>query len=144
MGCHTWTYIPKINGKENIIKHWKSIGEYFYWEDEHEFIDWGNEDDYLYIKYTSYYFLVQGKAGEWVMYERIEEIGDEPRIGGYPDRVVRSYEDMEDFMSTGFDGEHCGKPYHFDFYYDQERKEQIMEGIKNFFKKHPEGIICFG
>ena len=71
----------------------------------------------------------------------LEHYSDEPRISGYPDKIVRSYEDMEQFMSTGFDDE---EGQHHDFRYEQDRKERFMAGIKQFFTNHPEGIIAFG
>jgi hypothetical protein len=73
--------------------------------------------------------------------EGLENYSNEPRIGGYPDRIVRSYDDMVDFMKTGHtlsDGTHC------DFNCDADRLDKVMEGIKQFFFKHPDGIITFG
>lgn len=72
---------------------------------------------------------------------KLESYSDEPRISGDPDRIIRSYEDMLDFMKTGYDRED-GK--HFDFYYDEERYPLFMVGIEIFFEKHPDGIIHFG
>ncbi len=71
----------------------------------------------------------------------ITRYSNEPRIGGYPDRIVRSYDDLLDFMSTGFDNSQ-GK--HFDFYYDEDRYDKFMNDIKEFFINHPLGIIKFG
>lgn len=71
----------------------------------------------------------------------LEHYGDEPRIGGYPERVVRSYEDMVDFMTTGFtkeNGDHCN------FYYPPERYDHIMAMIRRFFNNYHNGIIVFG
>lgn len=71
----------------------------------------------------------------------IEYYSDEPRIKGYPSNVIKSYEEMLNFMQTGFtDSE--GK--HYDFYYEESRKEAFMQGIKTFFTNHPKGIITFG
>lgn len=70
----------------------------------------------------------------------IERYSNEPRISGYPDRVIRSYDDLVNFMSTGFDNEYG----HHDFIIDEDRKERVMEGIKTFFIKHPKGVITFG
>lgn len=71
----------------------------------------------------------------------IEYYSNEPRIGGYPDVIVKSYKEMVKFMETGFtDAE--GK--HHAFRYEENRKEAFMEGIKKFFINHPKGIISFG
>jgi hypothetical protein len=79
-------------------------------------------------------------------YNKIDKLGletysNEPRINGYPDRVVTSNEDMIDFMSTGFVDE---ESVHHKFYYDENRKDYFMKGIDSFFKKHAKGIITFG
>lgn len=71
--------------------------------------------------------------------------GDEPRIGGYPERVIRSYEDMVDFMATGYiKGKGTEHPQHINFYYAPERYDLIMAMIRRFFDNHPTGIIVFG
>lgn len=71
----------------------------------------------------------------------IENYSSEPRIGGYPDKIIKSYKEMVDFVKTGFTDED-GK--HYDFRYDEDRKETFMKGIKQFFTNHPQGIITFG
>jgi len=141
LGCHTWAYLPKIKGKENIIKYWKDQQEWYYWEDEHDFIEWGNTKDYLFDVYNSWHFLLLQPNNEWWLYESVSEISDEPRIGGYPDKVIHSEKEMLEFMGTGFTNDE-GK--HFDFYYDADRYDIFMKGIQTFFQKHPDGIITFG
>ncbi len=64
-----------------------------------------------------------------------------PRISGYPDKVIHSYEEMVMFMNTGFVDEE-GKQH--DFYWQPERYDFIMAGINRFFTNHPDGIITFG
>lgn len=71
----------------------------------------------------------------------IESYSDEPRIGGYPDKIIHSYDEMVEFMKTGFNNE---GGQHYDFYFDEDRIEKAMEGIKQFFVNHPSGIITFG
>nr|QBM02707.1 hypothetical protein [uncultured archaeon] len=71
----------------------------------------------------------------------LESYSDEPRIGGYPDDIIHSYDEMVEFMKTGYTDKE-GK--HFDFHLDEDRKEMVMNGIKTFFTNHPQGIITFG
>ena len=73
--------------------------------------------------------------------DALEGYSDEPRIGGYPDTIIKSYVEMLKFMETGYtdsDNEH-----HV-FRYEEDRYPMFMEGIKTFFTKHPQGIITFG
>jgi len=72
----------------------------------------------------------------------IETYSDEPRIGGYPENIIRSYEEMMEFMSTGFDSD--DGDVHYDFYYEEDRFDFIQKNIKKFFDTHPNGIITFG
>jgi len=75
----------------------------------------------------------------------LESYSDEPRIGGYPERIIRSYDEMVEFIKTGHDEyERNGEVIHCDFYIDENRIEKVMNGIKEFFIKHPDGIITFG
>lgn len=71
----------------------------------------------------------------------IERFGSEPRIGGYPDTIIHSYQEMLDFMKKGYTDKE-GK--HYDFYYDKNRELEIIDRIKRFFTNNPEGIITFG
>ena len=79
---------------------------------------------------------------------KLESYSDEPRIGGYPPNVIRSYREMVRFMKTGYtETERVHgrlKTKHYDFYYNKKRKPVFMKGIKTFFEKHPDGIITFG
>lgn len=70
-----------------------------------------------------------------------EDYSDEPRIGGYPERIIRSYDDMLDFMKTGYID---SRDQHYMFRYDESRYPKFMAGIKQFFINHPDGIITFG
>ena len=71
----------------------------------------------------------------------VESYSDEPRIGGYPENQIKSFDEMIAFMKEGFTDD---KGKHFDFYYDEDRIEKVMENIKTFFEKHPKGLITFG
>ena len=71
----------------------------------------------------------------------LESYSNEPRIGGYPDNIIRSYDEMVDFMYSGY-VDKDGKKY--DFRLDLDRKERVMEGMKTFFINHPLGVITFG
>lgn len=118
---------------------------------EFECMDRDNTKWILYID-ANYFFVEKynkknGTNIDKYDYKKIEELGierygDEPRIGGYPkDVIIRSYEQMVEFMNNGYtDNE--GK--HFDFYYNKEREDEIMNNLKNFFTNNPEGIITFG
>jgi hypothetical protein len=48
---------------------------------------------------------------------------------------------MVEFMKTGHIDEDGNN---YQFYYDENRIEKVMDGIKQFFINHPEGIITFG
>jgi len=66
---------------------------------------------------------------------------DEPRIGGYPDTIIKSADEMFKAMETGltnWEGKHCI------FRWDKDREEKIRTNIIEFFKAHPDGIIEFG
>lgn len=80
--------------------------------------------------------------------EKLEHYSDEPRIGGYPETVIRSYDEMEQAMKNGLVGTSYEKGKEekkiFHFQYEEERKENFMNGIKQFFINHPKGIITFG
>ena len=66
---------------------------------------------------------------------------DEPRIGGYPNAIIKSADEMFKAMETGLENWE-GK--HFDFYWDKDREDYIRKNIVNFFNAHPDGIIEFG
>ena len=79
--------------------------------------------------------------GEPIIFVKYENDNDEPRIGGYPDTIITSAEQMFEVMKTGlinWEGKH------FNFRWDEERDEYIKNHIKTFFQKHPDGIIEFG
>ena len=102
-----------------------------------ELKEWDTEllEEYI----TNYYFYVI--KGVPMLFKHYENGTDEPRIGGYPENVITSEDEMLEFIKTGFTRED-GK--HFDFHIEEERRDRIFRHIKDFFKKHPDGIITFG
>ena len=73
--------------------------------------------------------------------ELLESYSDEPRISGYPQRVITSYQEMKNFIESGFTD---SKGVKHNFYYEKSRYPKFMKGIKTFFNKHSNGIITFG
>ena len=85
-----------------------------------------------------YFYVIKGVP---MLFKHYENGTDEPRIGGYPENVITSEDEMLEFIKTGFTRED-GK--HFGFHIEEERRDRIFRHIKDFFKKHPDGIITFG
>lgn len=171
MGCHTWFKIPFLKGKEKIIElaqkkldGWDfltaSERKWYQLAIDNEFIDPVCDiasDSGYHIDWCLYETIEEravrlyneaNNADFYSIYElsqeerqNIETYSDEPRIGGYPSTVIRSYAEMERALETGLINDE-GKLFHF--YYEEERKPLFMAGIKTFFDKHPDGIITFG
>lgn len=78
---------------------------------------------------------------EPIVYTRYERDSDEPRIGGYPETIIRSAEEMFKAMETGLTGSN-GK--HYNFFVEPGREKIIKDHINTFFQKYPDGIIEFG
>jgi len=79
--------------------------------------------------------------GEPIIFTRYENDSDEPRIGGYPDTIIRSADEMFKAMQTGLTN---WENKHFHFRWEKEREEHIKNHIITFFQKYPDGIIEFG
>ncbi len=172
MGCHTWFSVPYITDKETIIQKAKdylssnesswlseSKKQMYQYAIDAELVDpvcelaYPNHQNYgwdIYMDIKEYSLIEYNKKNgtNYGLYDRefydnpeIESYSDEPRIGGYPETVIKSYDELIEFMKTGYTDKN-GK--HFDFYYDESRKETFMNQIKSFFNKHPKGIITFG
>jgi hypothetical protein len=173
MGCHTWFSVPLTTDRKKILWiAQKSVDEMdvhpttkmmYQYAIDSELVDpvcnlaasysnSGTWEDWIIYQGVLDYSLSQynkehnTKYDRWKDYEivyslNLESYSDEPRIGGYPNRVIHSYDDMVKFMSTGHDDEDGD---HYDFYFEEDRIENVMEGIKTFFEKHPYGIITFG
>lgn len=172
MGCHTWFSVPYISDKEEIKKIAEKYINTEKWitESYRKMYQYAIDNDLE----DPICELVAGATdtthhGTWCLYKdvkhysvekynkengteigrhdykdlpvEIETYSDEPRIGGYPDKVIKSYDEMVEFMKEGFTDE---EGRHFDFYYDKDRIEKVMQGIKTFFEKHSDGVITFG
>lgn len=171
MGCHTWFSVPYETDKEKIIKFaqlwldnsiWVSDGHrkmYQYAIDNkleepiceiaaiendcrsENWILYKGISDYSLEKYNKENNTEIQKYTKEASELNLESYSDEPRIGGYPDNIIHSYDEMVEFMKTGFINDE-GKQ--FDFYYDKDRIQHILIEIKQFFINHPQGIITFG
>lgn len=173
MGCHTWFSVPYKTDKKEIIElaqNWLNKTDYisighrkmYQWAIDNEVkepicelasfqtdcniqLDWTlykDIYDYSLEKYNKKNKVnIKKYSEEANKLTEIESYSDEPRIGGYPDKIIHSYDEMIDFMKTGYTNE---EGTHHDFYIDDNRKEMVMNGIKQFFINHPNGIITFG
>ena len=143
MGCHTWFRKPKIKGKENCreyllnyIKGWScnENGElskmlnFAFDNDLHDAIEFMFSED----TYENY-----------IIYEDVKNMSDEPRIGGYPETILRSY---DQYLKALKEGLPCGsdKTKIAQFYGLEGRDEWVYDRVEEFFKENPEGIIEFG
>jgi hypothetical protein len=174
MGCHTWHSVPNGATKEEIIKKaqeylasdsskWmtESTHKMYQWAVDNELcepccslafpenssIDWTvylDITDWSLQQYNKEHgtnFESQYDAAFKKLNVQLEYYSDEPRIGGYPKDVIRSYDELVKAMETGLIGED-GTLHQFR--YDESRKEAFMQGKREFFEKHPDGIITFG
>jgi hypothetical protein len=155
MGCHTWYRKPLVKGKENVQKYLReeidTMRKKDWWNDECEnealisllAIDAlaENMDEELseYLTINNTLLFIKGEPIIFVAANGYDT--DEPRIGGYPDTIIKSADEMFKAMETGlinWEGKH------FNFYWDKEREDYIRNNITEFFKNHPDGIIEFG
>jgi hypothetical protein len=155
MGCHTWYRKPLVKGKENVQKYLREKidimrGKY-YWDDECEreailclkaidVLDENMCDDLEeYLNLDNHLEFINGEPIIFVAANGYDT--DEPRIGGYPDTIIKSADEMFKVMETGivnWEGKH------FNFRWDKDREEHIRKNIVDFFNEHPDGIIEFG
>ena len=168
MGCHTWYYKPLVKGKENIINYLKVKKENYrkkdWWDEEcekqyqyflslggydvlnfdYDFSDVKNYkegDDYDIVSYEvhSQELILKSNDDDYILYNNVQ-LSDEPRIGGYPDTIIKSADEMFKAMETGlinWEGKH------FNFYWDKDRENYIKNMIIKFFEDYPGGIIRF-
>lgn len=149
MGCHTWYKKLITNNQEEVIEKVRDVifmSKYYNW---YEFTDlkdlfeseeeWVEEiSDYVYNNIDGL-IKVNGVFG---IYESANGYDtDEPRIGGYPDTIIKSADEMFKAMEDGLIG---WKGDNYNFYWDKEREDYIRNNIIEFFKNHPDGIIEFG
>ena len=155
MGCHTWYRKPLVKGKENVQKHLRDKIDSFrkkdWWDEELEkksiislqaidALDEKMDEELLEAACLDDTLIFID--GEPVIF--VGENGydtDEPRIGGYPETIIRSADEMFKAMETGLTNWE-GK--HFNFSWDKEREDQIRNNIIQFFNAHPDGIMEFG
>lgn len=158
MGCHTWYRKPLVKGKENVQEYLRGeIDERRkkkWWTEAYEkealvklaaidALDIEMDElllDELQDTYGSARLLFIN--GEPVIFTEADPFSiDDPRIGGYPDTIIQSAEQMFKAMETGLVNWE-GKRY--EFYWDKSREEFIRNNIVDFFNEHPDGIIEFG
>lgn len=154
MGCHTWYRKPLVKGKENVQKHLRDE------IDNQRKKDWWNEECENEVEMRLYaieqldekmdeelfeYVNIEGRIhfikGEPVVFVSYENDTDEPRIGGYPDTIITSADEMFKAMEKGLVG---WKGDLFNFHIEEDRKEHIKKHIITFFEKYPDGMIEFG
>jgi hypothetical protein len=155
MGCHTWYRKPLIKGKENVQKYLRekidASRKKDWWNDECEneaiisllAIDALDEnmDEELseYLTLDDTLLFINREPIIFVAANGYDT--DEPRIGGYPDTIIRSVDEMLNAMETGLVN---WQEKHFNFYWDKDKEEYIRKNIVDFFNAHPDGIIEFG
>lgn len=153
MGCHTWYRKPLVKGKENVQAYLRDEIERYrkekWWDEECEkdvplrlmSIENMNEADIENDEFLTIDSDIRYVQGEPVIFVEYENDSDEPRIGGYPEVIITSAEQMFEAMETGLTGwrgEHCH------FYWEKDREDFIHNLIVEFFQKYPDGIIEFG
>ena len=155
MGCHTWYRKPLVKGKENVQKYLRekidTMRKKDYWNDECEqeailslkaidVLDENmDEESKEYLTLDDHLEFINGEPIIFVAANGYDT--DEPRIGGYPDTIIKSADEMFKAMETGlvnWEGKH------FNFYWDKDREDYIRKNIVDFFNAHPDGIIEFG
>ena len=155
MGCHTWYKKPIVKGKENVQKFLREEIEnqrkLRWWNKECENevpirlnaieqLDENMDEELLeWCDSNGRIIFMNGEPQIFVTANSYDI--DEPRIGGYPDTIIKSADEMFKAMETGlinWEGKH------FNFYWDKDRENYIRKNITDFFNTHPEGIIEFG
>lgn len=71
---------------------------------------------------------------------KLDYFPDDPRIDGYPDDIIDSYEKLIEVIETGLVDQY-GELQEFYFTVD---KEYTLSKIKWFFDTYPGGVITFG
>ena len=150
MGCHTWYKIPAKITKEQIIEFAKKeIEKEWYSEDYRKMYQYAIDNDLCDVccdlamcNAAAHYHPSEG----WKLYLNLD-FGNNPRVGGYPDRIIHSYQEMCEFVKEGYTDED-GK--HHIFYNcnsmitDNATLEDAMETPRRFFEQYPDGIVTFG
>ena len=149
MGCHTWYKKLVTNNQEEIVKRVRDVIAVSKHYDWHEFTNlkdlFESNEEWIQEIAECVYDSVDGLVnvnGTYGIYDVANGYDtDEPRIGGYPDTIIKSADEMFKAMEDGLIG---WQGNHFNFYWDESRDERIRKNIIEFFKAHPDGIIEFG
>lgn len=147
MGCHTWYKKLVTNNQEEIkikVREIITKSEYNWYEFTNIEDLFESDEEWVeeIFDYVCDFLDIIKVNGIWGIYDYAEEFGfDEPRIGGYPETIITSADEMFKVMETGLVGVTGG---YFNFYWNKERDEEIRNNIREFFKIHPNGIIEFG
>ena len=155
MGCHTWYIKPLVKGKDNVQKYLidklDALRKNDWWNEECEqeslvtikaieLLDENSDDEAIdSILFSEYLHFIDGEPIVFVGANGYD--ADEPRIGGYPDTIIKSADEMFKAMETGLTN--C-EGNHYYFHWDKEREARIRKNIIDFFNAHPDGIIKFG
>ena len=155
MGCHTWYRKPLVKGKENVQKYLTDKIEVLrkkdWWNKECEqealvslvaieALDESMDEELLDdVCLDNHLIFIDNEPVIFVSADGYDT--DEPRIGGYPDTIIKSSDEMFKAIETGLINWE-GKL--FNFYLDKEREGFIRKNITEFFKNHPDGVIEFG
>jgi hypothetical protein len=149
MGCHTWYKKLVTNNQDEVVKKVKDaiiVSRYYNWYEFTSLTDlfesnecWEQEiAEYVYDSVNDL-IKVNGVFGIYKSANGYD--ADEPRIGGYPDTIIKSAEEMFAAMEYGLIG---WQGLHYNFYFSKDREEYIKKNIVDFFNAHPDGIIKFG
>jgi hypothetical protein len=150
MGCHTWYKKLITNDQEEIIKKVKDVIEtskyYWYWYEFTTLDDLFESTEPVIEDIADYVFDsldgLDEVNGVYGIYKSADGYDiDSPRIGGYPEIIITSTEEMFEAMEKGLTG---WRGDHYMFSYDKEEEDYIKDNIINFFKEYPDGIITFG
>lgn len=149
MGCHTWYKKLVTNNQEYIVKRVRdviAVSKHYDWYEFTNLKDLFESNEEWVQEIAEYvYDNVNGLVnvnGTYGIYDAANDYDtDEPRIGGYPDTIIKSADEMFKAMEDGLIG---WQGNHFNFYWDESRDERIRKNIIEFFKAYPDGIIEFG
>ena len=149
MGCHTWYKKLKTNNQKEILEKVRdaiSVSKQYDWYEFTDLKDLFESNEEWVQEIAEYvYDSIDGLTevdGVFGIYESANGYDtDEPRIGGYPETIITSSDEMFKAMEDGLIG---WQGNHFNFYWDKEREDHIRNNITEFFISHPDGIIEFG
>ena len=149
MGCHTLYKKLVTNNQEEIVKRVRDVialSKHYDWYEFTSLKDLFENDEEWVQEIAEYvYDSVDGLVnvnGTYGIYDEANGYDtDEPRIGGYPDNIITSAEEMFKAMESGLIG---WKGNRCNFYWDESRDKNIRHNIIEFFKEYDDGIIKFG